>query len=91
MSIFGDFFKQANLVGSIWQPPSGADAIKVTNPATGDMVGTVPNAGRAETRAAIAAADEAFHTFSKTTANERAGLLRRMHDVMLDNQDELVD
>ena len=49
----------------------------------------MPNSGRDETRRAIEAAQEAFESFRKTSALERSQLLRKMHQVILDNQEEL--
>ena len=53
------------------------------------MLGTVPNLGRDETRAAIAAAKEAFPAWAARTAKDRAGLLRRWHDLMIQHADDL--
>lgn len=67
MSKFGDFFKEANLIGGDWIAAETDACLAVTNPANGNAVGIVPNAGESETRAAIESADKAFHSFSKTT------------------------
>jgi len=88
MGFEGDFFKQGNLIDGDWIPTSG-NGLSVRNPANGYLMGQVPNHGEVETRKAIEAAHVAFQSFRKTTALERAGMLRRMHDVMLENQDEL--
>ncbi len=89
MSIHGEFFKQANLIGGVWVEADKDNCLTVSNPATGDIIGTVPNSGVEETAKAIAAAEQTFAAFSQTTASERAAILRRMHDVMMDNQEEL--
>ncbi len=86
-----DFRKQQILIGGAWVDADSGETFAVTNPATGKALGTVPKAGVAETRRAIAAAQAAFESFSRTTANERARILRRMHDVMLANLDELAE
>lgn len=85
------FLKQAILVGGEWVAADGGETIDVTNPATGQLVGTVPSAGKAETRRAIDFAAETFRSFKETTARERATMLRNMHDVMMDNQDMLAE
>ncbi len=83
------FMRQANLIGGEWvQAVSGA-TIDVVNPANGQKIGTVPKAGKAETRRAIEAAAEAFGTFRKTSALDRSKMLRRLHDAIMDNQDVL--
>ena len=84
-----EFFKQANLIGGSWTAADGGASFDVTNPANGEVVGQVPKSGAAETRRAIEAAEAAFVDFRRSTANERAAWLRKMHDVMLDNQAEL--
>ena len=61
----------------------------VINPATGEKLGTVPNMGAAETRRAIEAAAAALPAWAKKTAQERAVILRRWHDLMLANQEDL--
>ena len=83
------FMKQQILIGGQWQDADSGKTIEVNNPATGEIIGTVPNAGRAETARAIAAAAEAFKTFRKTSALERSKMLRRLHDAIMDNQEAL--
>lgn len=60
--------------------------LQVLNPANSKVVGSVPNGGEKETNEAIEAAHEAFKTWSKTTAYERAGYLEKLHALMLENQ-----
>lgn len=67
------------------------EPIVVNNPATGERVGTVPNAGRKETRQAIDAAYEAFPEWAKRTAYERADLLEKLYVRMLEATDELAE
>ena len=69
-------------------PQSGA-AFPVVDPATGESITTVPDLGPAETERAIAAAAAAFPAWSKKTAGERAAVLRRWHDLILENVDDL--
>ena len=63
--------------------------LKVNNPATGEVLGTVPMMGEAETRRAIEAAKNAFADWSRKPAKDRSVLLRRWHDLMLANIDDL--
>ena len=83
------FLKQANLIGGEWVNADSGETIDVNNPANDEIIGTVPNSGRDETRRAIEAAQEAFESFRKTSALERSQLLRKMHQVILDNQEDL--
>ncbi|MDS9066827.1 aldehyde dehydrogenase family protein, partial [Streptococcus pneumoniae] len=67
----------------------GNDVIQVMNPATGEQVGTVPNGGDAEATEAVEAAAAAFPSWSKTTAYERAELLMKWHDLLLEHKEEV--
>ena len=68
------FMRESNLIGGQWVAADSGETIDVTNPATGQAIGTVPKSGKAETRRAVEAAHEAFQSYSKTTANQRAAL-----------------
>ena len=86
---FEQFIKPANLIGAQWVEADSGDTINVNDPATGDIIGVIPNCGREETRRAIEAAGTSFLSFSKTTALERSQLLRKMHAIILENQEAL--
>jgi succinate-semialdehyde dehydrogenase/glutarate-semialdehyde dehydrogenase len=62
---------------------------KVNNPATGELVSTVPDATAVETRRAIEAAHRAFGGWRARSADERARLLRRWYELMIANQEDL--
>ena len=85
------FMRQANLIDGEWVQADSGAVIDVINPATGLKIGTVPKAGKAETRRAIEAADVAFKSFRKTSALERSKMLRKLHDAIMDNQDALAE
>ncbi|UUP15985.1 NAD-dependent succinate-semialdehyde dehydrogenase [Nitratireductor thuwali] len=85
------FLKEANYIGGAWVGADSGETIDVVNPANGQRIGGVPKAGGAETRRAIEAAQEAFGSFRKTSAAERARMLRKLHDVIMDNQDALAE
>jgi succinate-semialdehyde dehydrogenase/glutarate-semialdehyde dehydrogenase len=85
------YLREANLIGGEWVQADSGKTIDVTNPATTLKIGTVPKSGKAETRRAIEAAQKAFETWKKTTANERSKLLRKLHDLILENQDALAE
>ena len=53
-------FRQQCYVGGAWTDARSGEVLEVDNPATGEVVGTVPAFGREETRAAIEAADAAW-------------------------------
>ncbi len=72
-----------------WVDADSGDTIDVTNPANGDLLGTVPRMGTDETRRAVAAADAAWPAWRARTGKERGVLLRRWYDLMLENVDDL--
>src|SRR5690242_19934103 len=82
-------FRQQCYIKGEWSDALGGRTIPVSNPATGEIIGTVPKMGTQETRAAIAAAEAAFPAWRAKTAAERAQLLRRWFELMLENQDDL--
>ena len=71
-----------------WRP-TAARVREVHNPATGELLSTVPNAGAVETRRAIEAAQRAFPAGARRTAEERARVLRRWYELMLAHQEDL--
>ena len=79
---------QAFIAGQ-WCNADSGTGCEVRNPANGDLLGTVPDMGAAETARAIDAAHAAFPAWAGKTAQERAQLLRRMHALMLQHQDDL--
>ncbi|MEP3054166.1 NAD-dependent succinate-semialdehyde dehydrogenase [Ascidiaceihabitans sp.] len=83
-----DLFRQAAFVGGTWIAGSDAD-IAVTNPATGVVLGYVPNLGAAETQQAIDAAEVAQKAWAARTAKDRSNVLRRWFDLMMAHQDDL--
>src|SRR5438552_15566615 len=84
-------FRQACYVDGAWVEGTGTGGIDVDNPATGEIIGTVPKLGRAETRQAIDAAARAFPAWRARTAKERATVMRRWFDLMMANQDDLAN
>src|SRR5438309_7139756 len=80
-------FREACYVDGAWV--TARETIDVDNPATGEVIGTVPKLGRAETRAAVDAAARAFPSWRKKVAKERAIVMRRWFDLMMANQDDL--
>jgi succinate-semialdehyde dehydrogenase / glutarate-semialdehyde dehydrogenase len=82
-------FRQSCYIDGAWVDGAGGGTVSVDNPATGEIVGTVPKLGAAETRKAIEAANSAFPEWRKKTAKERAAVLRRWYDLMIANQEDL--
>jgi succinate-semialdehyde dehydrogenase / glutarate-semialdehyde dehydrogenase len=80
--------QQAYLNGQ-WCNADDGSSFAVTNPATGETIGTVPNMGAAETKRAIAAANDAWKSWRAKTGKERSAILRKWNDLMLANADDL--
>ena len=80
--------QQAHINGQ-WVDADNGATVAVTNPATGEQIGTVPVMGAAETRRAIEAANAAWPAWRKKTARERALILRKWNDLILANTDDL--
>ncbi|ATJ83215.1 NAD-dependent succinate-semialdehyde dehydrogenase [Halomonas beimenensis] len=72
-----------------WVAADSGEQIDVINPATGETMGNVPRLGRAETERAIEDADAALPAWRALTAQERADILMKWHDLMLEHQDDL--
>jgi succinate-semialdehyde dehydrogenase/glutarate-semialdehyde dehydrogenase len=82
-------FRQQAYLNGAWVDADGGATINVDNPATGDILGTVPKMGAAETRRAIDAAEAALPAWRAKTAKERAQILRRWFELMMANQEDL--
>ncbi|MEF1172293.1 NAD-dependent succinate-semialdehyde dehydrogenase [Vibrio sinaloensis] len=72
-----------------WVDANDGKRVEVLNPATGDVITTVPDMGKVESEAAVNAAHTAFQEWRKTTAKHRAGLLKRWFDLIVENADGL--
>jgi succinate-semialdehyde dehydrogenase/glutarate-semialdehyde dehydrogenase len=82
-------FREACYLDGQWVQATSGQKLNVDNPATGEVIGTVPKLSGAETRQAIEAANRAFPAWSKRPAKERAAILRRWFDLMMENQEDL--
>ena len=72
------------LVAGNWLAKSDSGkTFEVTNPSTGDVIAVLPDMGRDETARSIDAAYTAQKAWAKKTGKERAGLLRKLFDLML--------
>jgi len=76
-------------IDGVWLGADDGGALDVKNPATAEKLGSIPNMGAAETRRAIAAAAAALPAWKARTAKERAVILRRWFDLLLEHQDDL--
>ncbi len=76
-------------INGVWCDADDGKTIAVTNPATGEQIGTIAYMGAQETKRAIDAAQAAWPAWRKKTAKERASILRKWSDLMLANLDDL--
>ncbi|MDI1302993.1 MAG: NAD-dependent succinate-semialdehyde dehydrogenase [bacterium] len=84
-----DLLKSQGLINGLWCDADNGDHFAVTNPATGEVIIDVPRYGGAETGRAIAAADKALPLWRARTGKERAQILRRWYQLMMEHQDDL--
>ncbi len=82
-------FRQQCHIDGAWLDADDGKTLDVKNPANGEKLGTVPKMGADETRRAIAAAAAAFPAWRAKTARERSTVLRRLYDLMMENQEDL--
>ena len=72
-----------------WMEAKNGSSSEVTNPANSERLGSLPNCGTDETILAITAANEAQKSWAKTDAKERSSVLKNLHQLMLENQEDL--
>ena len=89
MSQFDDLLQQANLINGRWCGANHGGTLTVSNPATGEVLGCVPDCGAAETNNAIEAASLVFTDWSRSDLVFRVNLLHKLHDALMDNQEPL--
>jgi succinate-semialdehyde dehydrogenase/glutarate-semialdehyde dehydrogenase len=77
------------LIGGSWTDATGGARFDVTDPATGNKVGSMPNGTEADVQAAIDAAAAALPGWRATPAIQRARILRKAADLMRERADEI--
>ncbi len=84
----GIFHEQCYINGQ-WRSANGGKTIDVTNPANGAVIARIPDMGVTETTEAIEAAEQAQKNWRNALGKERSDILRRWHDLMIENQEDL--
>ena len=84
-----DLLRTRAYVDGSWVDGDSGETFPVLDPATGETIAEVPRLGAAETRRAIEAAERALPAWRARPAKERARVLRRIADLMLENADDL--
>jgi acyl-CoA reductase-like NAD-dependent aldehyde dehydrogenase len=80
---------QHMFVGGSWQPSTSGDTSDATSPATGELIGTIPQGDRGDAQRAIAAARDAADGWARLTAFERAAKMHAIGDLIEARRDEL--
>ena len=88
---YSDYMKEENLIDGRWVQADSGKTFPVFNPATSEIIGTVPASSSVETERAISAAAKVFPEYSTKPLLERVGLLWNLHDALLDNQKDLAE
>ncbi|MGB7317620.1 MAG: NAD-dependent succinate-semialdehyde dehydrogenase [Planktotalea sp.] len=76
-------------IGGEWVDGEGGATFDVTNPARGDVIAKVADLSRAQVAGAIAQAEVAQKEWARKTGKERANIMRKWYDLMMENQDDL--
>ncbi|HOP15092.1 MAG: NADP-dependent succinate-semialdehyde dehydrogenase [Chromatiaceae bacterium] len=87
--INGNLFRQLCYVDGAWSGAQDGATAAVTNPASGELIGTVPNCGADDTRRALVAAEAALPKWRALTAKERAHRMRAWFELIMANQNDL--
>ncbi|TCS37560.1 succinate semialdehyde dehydrogenase /glutarate-semialdehyde dehydrogenase [Paucimonas lemoignei] len=82
-------FRQQCYIDGQWLDADSGATVSVTNPATGETIGTIPKMGAEETRRAIEAANASWAGWRKKPAKERANILRKWFELMQANTEDL--
>ncbi|MDG6099517.1 NAD-dependent succinate-semialdehyde dehydrogenase [Alteromonas sp. ZYF713] len=82
-----DIFKQACLINGEWVTTS--DSLEVDNPATGEVIATIPQLDADAVNQAVTAANDAFKLWRKKTPAERGELVRKWYELMVEHTDKL--
>lgn len=80
--------RPASIIDGVWHDAE-IDTYDVVNPASGDVVATIPRHGAKEARAAVEAASAALPAWRAKTAKERSALLRKWRDLLMEHQEDL--
>jgi succinate-semialdehyde dehydrogenase/glutarate-semialdehyde dehydrogenase len=76
-------------VNGKWVKAATAKTFDVNNPATGELIASIPDMSRDDVRLAIDAANDAWPSYRDLTANQRAGLLKKWSALILEHKEEL--
>ncbi len=81
--------RERSYIDGEWLTSDSGEELPVSNPADGKVVGSVPHMTEEESRKAVDAAHRAFGAWSTSLPQERAGLLRRWFDLIVEHREDL--
>jgi succinate-semialdehyde dehydrogenase/glutarate-semialdehyde dehydrogenase len=84
-----ELLRSSAYIGGDWTSSDSGETFAVLNPATGEEIARVADCGAAETRRAIEAAEVAQKDWRALAAKDRSAVLRRWHDLIMANQEDL--
>jgi len=82
-------YNTKSFINGEWKDSENFETFEIVNPSDGSIIGTVPNLGEKEVREAITAASNAFSLWKNYSATERAVYLKKWHQLILENTDDL--
>jgi succinate-semialdehyde dehydrogenase / glutarate-semialdehyde dehydrogenase len=85
----GSLLREAAYVGGRWVGAADGATYPITDPATGSVIGNVPDMSAADAEAAVLAANDAFPAWAALTAGQRGAMLMAWHRLMIENADDL--
>ena len=84
-----DLLRDSPYINGRWHRPADSRDLEVSNPATGQTIAVIPQARREDAQAAIDAAEDALPDWAGRPAKERSQLLRKWHDLVVENASDL--
>ncbi|MBX7146700.1 MAG: NADP-dependent succinate-semialdehyde dehydrogenase [Alphaproteobacteria bacterium] len=84
-----NLLKQQCFINGQWVSAQSGKTLSVDNPATGEIIASIPDMGLEETKKSIDVAHQAWATWRKKTAKERSVILRKWFDLIMANQEDL--
>ncbi|XP_035671041.1 succinate-semialdehyde dehydrogenase, mitochondrial-like isoform X3 [Branchiostoma floridae] len=88
---YSSLLKDQAYVGGQWVSAASGETFQVTNPSSGEVLGSVPDMNAGDATKAIKIAYDAFQTWRETTAKERSLLLRRWFELIVEKKDTLAE
>jgi succinate-semialdehyde dehydrogenase/glutarate-semialdehyde dehydrogenase len=82
-------FKEEAFINGAWEKSISGQIFPVTNPATNELIAEVSNLGPQDAEIAITVAEHAFQSWKSKTGKERASIMRKWFDLIIQNTQDL--